>query len=102
MDETKLKEQLELAKKQFDEAVTKAYKDFESTHDKKEYTFSVTEKRQLVEMQMVAMVAQKAIDDIINLQVLPRAGYDPNPELKILFDINIGRLIIFVPKKKES
>lgn len=100
--EEKMKEQMELAKKQFQFAVDKAYETHQTTHDKKEYTFTNVEKRRLVEQQMVELVARQAIEDIINLETLKRLGFDPNPELKILYDINLGRLIVFVPKKKES
>ena len=98
----KIKEQLELAKKQFEFAVDKAKESHQKTHDVKEYTFTVVEKRRLVEQQMVEIVARQATDDIINLEVLKRLGFDPSPDLKILFDINLGRLIVFFPKKNES
>lgn len=99
MDEAKLKEQMELAKKQFEYTVEKAYETHKDTHEKKEYTFTVVEKRRLVEQQMVELVARQAIDDIINLETLKRLGFEPNPDLKILYDLNLGRLIVFIPKK---
>lgn len=102
INEEKIKEQLELAKKAFDAAVENYREQLKATHTKKEFTFTLVEKRRLVEMQMVEMVAHQAIDDIVNLEAIKRVGYDLDPEIKSMYDVNTGRFILFVPKEKSE
>lgn len=89
-------------RKQFDAKVAEADIKLAPTHEKKEYTFSSTEKRRLAQLQAIAVFAQEAIDDIINLNVLPRLEYKPNPELRVLYEINLARFVIWLPRKAKN
>lgn len=94
--------QLELAQKEFEQECARINEELKNTHIKKEYTFSNLEKRRLVEMQMALLVTKQAIEDIINLDVLKRLGYTPSNELKVYYDFNIGRFVVFVPKQTNA
>lgn len=72
------------------------------THIKKEFTFSIVEKRRLAQQEAVGLISQQAISDIVNMDVLPRIGITPDPEIRIIYDVNVGKLTIWTPKPKEE
>jgi hypothetical protein len=97
-----LKKGLDEEQKKYDIQINEAHDVLKTTHEKKEYTFSVTEKRRLSQLQLMAVFIQDALNDIINLSVLPRIGINPSPEVKILYDINLGRLTVWQVKKEKN
>lgn len=96
MDPKQLKAEEEL----FNEQVKESYEKLKTTHEKKEYTFSVTEKRRLVQQDLIEKFASQALQDIVNLTVLPRIGIVPSEKTFTLYDLTLGRLTVFVPKTK--
>lgn len=95
MDPKALKEEEEIYAGQVAEAIEK----LKTTHEKKEYTFSVVEKRRLAQQDLIEKFASQALQDLINLTVLPRVGITPNEKVFTLYDIGLGRLTVFTPKE---
>lgn len=98
MDPKQLKKEEEL----FDEQVKESYEKLKTTHEKKEYTFSVVEKRRLVQQDLIEKFASQAMADIINLTVLPRIGVESNEKIFTLYDITLGKLTVFIPKPDKA
>lgn len=96
-----LKKQLELEAQKFEDNVIKTHLKLAATHEKKEYTFSAMEKQRLAKLQTVAFFVADAIDDIINLSVLARLGIKPDPSVRIMYDIALGRFTIWTVKEKK-
>lgn len=71
------------------------------THDMKTYSFSVDEARQLAKIDAAIKLANSAVEDILNNNVLKRLGYEPNPELKMLYDITLKRIAVWAPKTQK-
>lgn len=94
--------QTEQIQKIFDESVARNHEQLKNTHFKKEFTFTIVEKRRLVQQQTVVYLAEQAIDDIINLTVLPRLDITPNPNVKIQYDVALGRFVCWIPKEEKS
>ena len=76
-------------------------KDFEYGKDysKREYTFSSIEKRRLMQQETIKILADEAMNDILNLNCLPRVGVEPSNEVRVLYDMTIGRFVVWIPKK---
>ena len=89
---------LEEEEKLYDSQVEASHEKLKNTHEKKEYTFSVVEKRRLAQQDLIEKFAAQALQDIINLTVLPRVGIIPNKDVFTLYDIALGRLTVFTPK----
>lgn len=100
MDKAKEEQILANIKKDFDKKILEADIKLSPTHEKKEYTFSIDEKRRLAQLQAIVVFAQGAIEDIINLTVLPRLGFTTNPDIRVLYEINLGRFTVWSPRKK--
>lgn len=94
MDNQKLEEE----KKLYDAQVTESNEKLKATHEKKEYTFTITEKRRLAQQDLIEKFATQALQDIINIDVLPRLGITPNEKVFSLYDVPLGRLTVFTPK----
>lgn len=71
------------------------------THSKKEFTFSAGELRQLIKLYTIQTIAEQAIDDKLNNDVLPRMEITPSPQVKILYDLSVGRFVVWVPREKK-
>lgn len=87
--------------KAFEVKVLKADIELSPTHTKKEYTFSLDEKRRLAQMQAIVVFAQGEIEDIINGTVLPRLKILPTQQVRVLYEINVGRFTIWTPRSKD-
>lgn len=85
----------------FEESVDEANEKLKNTHIKKEYTFTVVEKRRLAQQDLIEKFAMAALDDILNLEVLPRIGVTPSEKVFTLYDIPLGRLTVFTPKPQD-
>lgn len=94
----KLVEELKQRNLVFDQSVAKEQEALGNAYTKKEYTFSLTEKRRMLQHESIMIMIQQAIDDIINLTVLPRLGITPSQQIKVFYDASVGRLAIWVPK----
>jgi hypothetical protein len=90
------------AREIFDEQVAAAFNKLKATHKKAEYTFSTTEKRRLTQQDLIEKLAQKALSDLINLEVLPRIGIIPTGDTFTLYDIGLSRLIVFTSKTPKE
>lgn len=93
-------ETVEKEEKIFDSQVEESNEKLKATHEKKEYTFSTTEKRRLAQQNLIEKFASQALQDLINLTVLPRVGVIPNNETFTIYSIATGRLCVFIPKVK--
>ena len=93
---------LEEEEKLYNSQVQASNEKLKTTHEKKEYTLSVVEKRRLAQQDLIEKFASQALQDIINLTVLPRVGITPNKEVFTLYDIALGKLTIFIPKSKPD
>lgn len=96
------KEILEAELVRFESEITKIHQELHITHEKKEYTFSTEEKRRLAQLQTIIIFAQNALDDILNLTCLPRIGVIAKPEVRLVYDISLGRYTIWLPKKPKT
>lgn len=96
MDQDKIQEEIVNKYKATIDAETERLKD---THTKNEFTFTITEKRRIAQQEAVGIIANQAISDIVNTTVLPRIGINADPNIKIIYDANVGRLTIFTPKE---
>lgn len=94
--------QFEEEQKVFDKQVQEASEKLKATHDKKEYTFSNLEKRRLAQQDLIEKFASQALEDLVNLEVLPRLGIIPDGKVFTLYDIQLGRLTVFIPKLEVS
>lgn len=94
--------QLEEEEKIFTTQVTETNEKLKTTHEKKEFTFTITEKRRLAQQDLIEKFASQALQDIINLEVLPRIGIIPDGKVFTLYDIQLGRMCIFIPKENKS
>ena len=83
----------------YDLVVAKSEQQMKDTHVAKEYTFSIVEKRRLLEQQTIKIIVENAVDDIINMSVLPRLGVTPSANVRVLYDVTLGRFTLFVPKE---
>lgn len=93
-----IRKQLEAEQKKFEDRIAEVTKELENSHIAKEYTFSIIEKRRLIQQQTIAFLVQQAVDDIINLTVLPRIGISPNPTIRVSYDVTLGKFVVFSPK----
>lgn len=82
--------------------VAKEHEALASTHHKKEFTLTQSERRQLTQLHTIKVLAQRGSDDILNNYTLPRVGIIPDTTMKILFDLNVGRFVVWEPKKVEQ
>lgn len=98
-EEQKLLDQLQ---KDYDLTVTRNEQKMALTHTAKEYTFNLTEKRRLLQQQTIKIMVDNAIDDILNMSVLPRVGITPNPKIRVLYDFTLGRFTVFSPKDQAD
>lgn len=87
-------------------------------NERKEFTLSRSELKLLIQQATVRAMAMKTADfasaaanDLLNDYVLPRVGVAPSPDVKILYDINSGRFMVWqrkdtevkdTPKKKQE
>lgn len=71
------------------------------THSKKEFTFSTGELRQLTKLYTIQTIAEGAIDDKLNNDVLPRMQIVPSPQVRILYDLSVGRFAVWLPKEPK-
>ena len=72
---------------------------FNQTHIKKEFTFNRSELRQLNQLYTIQVLAQRGLEDLLNHYALPRVQVLPDPEVKILYDLAVGRFVIWTPKE---
>lgn len=103
MNQEEQREQLikeELGKRDaiYNESVLREDEELKKTHLKKEFTFSTTEKRRLLQQESILAFAHQAVEDIINLSVLARVGITPGKDVRILYDASIGRFTIWTTK----
>jgi len=91
-------EELKAREEQFNRKIAVLHVDRVKTHVKKEFTFSVIEKRRLLQQEEAHMIADQATNDILNLSVLPRIGAVPNKDTHIFYDSALGKFVIWVPK----
>lgn len=68
-------------------------------HQRREYTFTLVEKRRLQELALTKEIIQQSMDDIVNIETLPRLGID---KAYTLYDVRLGRLIVFTPKPTSN
>lgn len=73
-----------------------------SGYTKKEFTFTRSEHLQLTEQQTIQALAQNAIQGILNNQSLPRVGITPTTEVRITFDLTVGRFVVWEPKAVKT
>lgn len=102
--QTQLEDDLMAEEKKYQDQVHEIHQSLVKTHTKLEYMFSTVEKRRLLQLQTIAFFAQQAVDDILNLTVLPRLGIKPSFEVRVLYDISLGKFSVWVPdltKKRE-
>ena len=83
----------------WERAVNLEHEKHKDTHKRKEFTFSLTELRQLIKLFTIQTLAQQGIDDKLNNDVLARIGIAPNNKVKILYDLSVGRLAVWLPKE---
>lgn len=83
-------------------SVSKQVNELKDTHTSKELVFSTTELRQLVKLYTIETIAKQAIDDKLNNDVLTRVGVVPSPEIRILYDLSVGRFMVFTPKEVKK
>lgn len=77
----------------------------EQTHEKKEYFFSKAELNQLQTfsvLQQMGQMAEVMSNNYVNNVVVPRAGVTVNPQTGILYDVNAGKMTIYVPKEETK
>lgn len=94
--------QLEAEEKLYDSQVDENFEKLKATHEKKEYTFTVVEKRRLAQQDLIQKFALQALQDIINLTVLPRLGVVPNEKVFTLYDVPLGRFTVFTPRPEKE
>lgn len=83
-------------------AVTKDFAPLAKTHTMKEFSFSVGERRQLVKIYTIQDLAQRTIQDILNNNALPRVGVIPNPNVKVTYDLTVGRFAVMTPRENKT
>lgn len=88
--------------KDYDSVIERTSQELTATHSAKEYTFTVIEKRRLIEQETIRLLVMKATDDIINYSVLPRIGIALQLGNRVLYDATLGRLTIFTPKQNQA
>lgn len=100
------KEQIEARKKillgEWDKAVASDNSKFGPGYDRREFTFSKPEHVQLTQQQTIIALAENATQQLLNVQILPRVGITPSSEIKITYDLTIGRFAVWVPKKASG
>lgn len=69
---------------------------------KKEFTFSREEHKQLAQQNTIKAIADNAINDLLNLYILPRVGITPTPEDKVTYDLSVGRFVVWEPKAAKQ
>lgn len=94
----KTPQELELA---WQTAINEPDKELTKTHYKKEYSFSSSERRQLVKVYTIQTLAMQTIDDMLNNNALPRVGIIPTKEVRILYDLTVGKFCVWVPKESK-
>lgn len=85
-----------------------ADKEVNFPHVRKEFTFNKKELRTLTQQATIETLGQKvmefsrmATNDLINMEVLPRVGIIPNPEMRILYDFASKRFMVWMPKEAK-
>jgi len=86
----------------WEKAVAENNTSLASTHIKKQFTFSASELRQMIKLYTIETIAKQAIDDKLNNDVLPRMSITPSPQVKILYDLSVGRFCVWTPKNPPS
>lgn len=103
---TPSKEQIEARKKvligEWEKAIASDNSKFGGGYDRREFTFSKPEHVQLTQQQTIIALAENATQQLLNVQVLPRVGVIPSAEVKITYDLTIGRFAVWVPKKSSG
>ncbi len=88
--------------KHWKDTVKEIEKSFGKTHDIKEFTFSFSERKQLVELYTIETLAARLINEKINTDVLGRLGVTPNSDTFIDYDLALGRFVLRTPKEKKA
>ena len=93
---------LEQEEKIYNDQVNQTNEKLKATHEKREYTFSVVEKRRLTQQNLIEKFATQAPQDLVNLTVLPRVGVTPNEKVFTLYDLELGKLTVFTPREQPQ
>lgn len=78
-------------------------------YTKTEYTFSTTERLQLLKIvgmnafaKEIQTLAQQLTDSFLNLTVLIRVGVTPTPDKRVLYEPGVGRFCLWSPKSSTN
>lgn len=97
---------IERQKKDLEEGYNKRvetlHTDLAKTHDKREFTFTIEEKRRILQQKTIMAFANQAINDIVNSTVLPRLPVDRTPKMEVLFEAELGKLTLWTLKSDEE
>lgn len=94
--------ELEAAMRLWNEALSEKNKLFKITHNNaKEYTFSARELKHLVKNYTIQELARQEVDDVINLDALPRVGVSPSNKVRVFYDLTCGRFVVWTPKETK-
>jgi len=95
-------EELKVREQEFNRKVATLHAERSKTHAKKEFTFSVIERRRLLQQEEAMMIADQTTNDILNLSVLPRIGVTPSKDTNIFYDTSLGKFMIWIPKPSPA
>src|SRR3990167_2342463 len=93
--------QREILQKKYDEIIAKNFANVNKTHTKKEFTFTIPEKRRIIQQETITFLANQAINDIIDFSVLPRLGLLRTPQVLVFYDASLGRFTVCIPKESN-
>ena len=102
MDKKTLEEQKAKLETQYEEIVNTRYKPLVKTHTRKDYTFTIPEKRRIIQLETITFLANQAVKDIIDFSVLPRLGMIRTIDNSVFYDATLGKFTVFMPREKKS
>lgn len=105
-DKQPSKQQIEARKKvllgEFSKAIEAEKSKYGPGYEQREFTFARPEHIQLNQQQTIIALAERAVQDLLNIQVLPRVGIQPSSDIKITYDLTVGRFVVWIPKKPSG
>lgn len=95
----KLEEERLIREKQYTEVIAANHEKYKSSHIRKDFNFTVTERRRIIQQESIQLMSNQAIEDVVNFSVLPRLGIE-DPKRIILYDTLLGKFTVWVPKEE--